>query len=190
MPVTMERLKQAKDAALIRLFQLGNSKAFDILVNRYQPKLRAYLHILLHDAVLEKDILQLLLMELLKQFREHRYRENGNFLTWVQTLAYRAAVSAKRKKKIIIVAADEASLPGAPDEKPGMDDVTAAVIERVRKSMAAMNKNFREVLKMRIDEEMSFREISEKTHTDINTVTSRYSKAIKKLRKAAGKRNK
>src|ERR1043166_332971 len=74
--------------------QQGNQKAFELLYDRYCPKLVHFCARLLGETQHAEDIVQELFIKIIKH--PAAFDSNRNFSTWIYTLAKNACFNAKR----------------------------------------------------------------------------------------------
>jgi RNA polymerase sigma factor (sigma-70 family) len=185
METSLKKLQQASDAVLIRLFQRGSNRAFYVLVRRHQANLKKYAHTLLRNSTLEKDAIQNVWIEIITRLQKRKYKETGHFKEWGQSLLYwRIANIQKEEAHYIHEMPPEkaCNVSGAADKI-----LYEERLKQMRKSYARLNKHLRTVVQLRVYKNMSFPEIAHVMHASTGTVTSWYSRAVKKLRKLTRK---
>ncbi|MEP7169132.1 MAG: sigma-70 family RNA polymerase sigma factor [Bacteroidota bacterium] len=181
METPLKKLEKASDAALVRLFQRGSNRAFDVLVKRYQLSLKKYARKRLHNPVLEKDAIQNVWYDVLTMLQRRTYKETGHFKEWVQTLLYwRTADILKTEAHYVhdVAATGKISKTDAPDKL-----LFENRLKKVKESCSKLSKHLRQVVHLRVEKGMAFPLIAKVMHTSTGNVTSWYSRAIKKLRK-------
>jgi RNA polymerase sigma-70 factor, ECF subfamily len=178
----LENLVKQSDAALVHLAEEGNNDAFEALVMRHRKPIQKFLHALLHNNTLEKDVMQELWLNIFEQLHGHRYKEKGQFRQWLRTLAYRLAVSVKRTqtRRVSVEIAETIPVDSIDDEA---DNIAGERIRALHKSLTKLNERMRTIVKMRIEEELSFSEIANRLHTRTGSVTKIFSRAVKMLKK-------
>lgn len=167
------------DPEMIRRWQEGDPSAFDDLVRRYQQPVAGLLGRLLGSTDLVQDICQEVFLKVLAA--RSRYRDNGNFGTWLYQITLNAARDAGRRRR---------RQPAALDGPEPMDH-SAAVDARCQQeectrivagAVAELPANLREVLVLHHYEGLNFEQIARLTDTPASTLKSRFAAALSRLR--------
>ena len=183
------------DSTLITQFISGNSQSFSILVDRYQKRVYGFIFSKVKDADLADDVFQDTFVKVIKNLRLGKYKDHGRFLSWVMRIAHNIIMDHFRKIN---------RLPKY-DSKHKDLDLLAQLIEKsnsieeliIETQIHAdlsilideLPRTQREVLRMRLFQEMSFKDIGEQTGVSINTALGRMRYAILNLRKLIEERN-
>lgn len=178
----------ATDAALIALFVKGEDAAFEALLLRHKDRVYTSIFFLVKEQALAEDLFQDCFLKVLRTMREGRYNEQGKFLPWVLRMAHNICIDHFRKLKThnTVLCGEESilevwspqSLPQARLETEQTNTTLYSLINR-------LSAEQREVLIMRIYEELSFKEIAELVGVSINTALGRMRYALKNLRRMA-----
>ena len=183
------------DSTLISQFISGNNQSFSILVDRYQKRVYGFIFSKVKDADLADDVFQDTFVKVIKNLRLGKYKDHGRFLSWVMRIAHNIIMDHFRKIN---------RLPKY-DSKHKDLDLLAQLIEKsnsieeliIETQIHAdlsilideLPRTQREVLRMRLFQEMSFKDIGEQTGVSINTALGRMRYAILNLRKLIEERN-
>ena len=183
------------DSTLITQFISGNSQSFSILVDRYQKRVYGFIFSKVKDADLADDVFQDTFVKVIKNLRLGKYKDHGRFLSWVMRIAHNIIIDHFRKMN---------RLPKY-DSKHDDLDILDRLIEKsnsiedliIETQIHAdlsilideLPKTQREVLRMRLFQEMSFKDIGEQTGVSINTALGRMRYALLNLRKLIEERN-
>lgn len=183
------------DATLIAEFISGNSNSFSILLDRYQKRVYGFIYSKIHDPDLADDIFQDTFIKVVKNLRLGKYNDEGRFLSWVIRIAHNLIMDHYRKIK---------RLPKH-ESKIENFDVLDRLVEQnssIEESMIEtqihadlsllieeLPDSQKEVLRMRLFQDMSFKEIGEQTGVSINTALGRMRYAVINLRKMIEERN-
>jgi RNA polymerase sigma-70 factor (ECF subfamily) len=172
------------DTQLIRACLAGDSASFGLLVCRYQDRLY---HTIVHVVGSREDARDLVQDAFVQAFlRLESFQGASAFYTWLYRIALNTSLSWKRKQrpKLSIdqareVAGDEPVDRGAP---PGhsLDQEERAC--QVRRGLANLNDEHRQVLVLREMEGASYETIAEILEVPIGTVRSRLHRARLELR--------
>ncbi|MGB0260473.1 MAG: sigma-70 family RNA polymerase sigma factor [Flavobacteriaceae bacterium] len=183
------------DSVLISDYLNGNNAAFECLLTRYKNRVYGFVYAKVNNASLADDIFQDTFIKVVKTLQAGNYKEEGRFLSWVLRIAHNLVVDHYRKsnrmpkyesnrEKFDIVA--NLSEPG--------ENVEFQLIEdQIHKDLVTLvdelPDNQKEVLQMRLYQDMSFKDIADNTGVSINTALGRMRYAVINLRKMIDERN-
>ena len=154
------------DEKLVLLIQKGEISAFEILVVRYQQKLLHYVLRIINDRHTAEDIVQESFIKVYKNIgRIDTKRKFSPFLYTVvknETMTYfrnrRQTVSLDGKMDII-------------DFDDSIERISRKEEQnKLKKALEALEKKYKEVIKMFYFYDLSYREISKKLKIPVNTV--------------------
>ena len=165
------------DTALIAEFISGKSNSFSILLDRYQKRVYGFIYSKVHDPELADDIFQDTFIKVVKNLRLRKYKDEGRFLSWVIRIAHNLIMDHYRKYK---------RLPKYESKIENFDVLNHADLSLL---IEELPDNQREVLRMRLFQGMSFKEIGDHTGVSINTALGRMRYAVINLRKMIEERN-
>jgi RNA polymerase sigma-70 factor, ECF subfamily len=185
------------DAELIEQFLDGHAVAFDSLVRRYQEPLYGFLRRLAGNDDLANDLFQDSFIKVMRALPE--YKEAGKFRSWLFGVARNLAMDRLRRRTLErgifrYSGADDEDMNRleygtiAPEEHPD------AIVEREERAkllhdaMEDLPESQREVLSLRYEADLTFRQIAEITGVSINTVVGRARYGIAALKKKLGTR--
>ena len=181
-------LSLASDAELVALFQNGDQQAFALLLNRHKSKVFTSILIIVRDRYLAEDLFQDTFIKAIRLLQEGKYNEDGKFLPWIARVARNIAIDHIRKnKRQPIVVMDSGSSFFSSFNFADTDAESVQIEQdesaRVRKLIAQLPEEQREVVVMRHYLNFSFKEIAEMTGVSINTSLGRMRYGLLKLRK-------
>ncbi len=192
----MQNLRNETDDMLVQLYEEGNDSAFDILLERYQKNVYGYILALVCDEDRSNDIFQETFFKAIKYIRSHRYTADDKFLRWILRIARNLVVDSYRHGGLCVVdVKDEKARNRLMSDKRYADmsvednlhnEQTYAELEAMIEQLPEPQ---REVVKMRIYQNIPFKEIAVLTNTSINTALGRMRYATINLRKMAAKRD-
>lgn len=182
------------DKELIRNYLIGKESALEILINRHKDRVYSYIYYTVRDSCLAEDIFQDTFIKVINTLKKGKYNEEGKFLSWVNRIAHNLIIDHYRRNSRM----QEVS--GGEDfdifdiiSDTGLN-VEEKMINRqihhdIRQMIDYLPEDQREVLQMRIYNDMSFKEIAERTNVSINTALGRMRYALINLRKLAKSKN-
>ncbi|MFY7667073.1 RNA polymerase sigma factor [Flavobacterium sp.] len=179
---------QLPDALLIRNYVAGDESALEILINRHQSKLYGFIYSKVNDRDVSDDIFQDTFIKVIKTLKSDSYNEEGKFLPWVMRIAHNLIVDHfRRNKKMPMVRdTDEYSVFNTIKEADlNIENqiITEQIEGDLRKLILELPADQREVLMMRMYQDLSFKEIADNTGVSINTALGRMRYALMNLRK-------
>lgn len=181
-------LSKLSDGELVTLYLQGNSKSFEVLIQKHKNKIYAFILSKIRNKDLAEDIFQETFIKVINSLQKGKYNEEGKFLPWVMRIANNLVIDYFRKaKKMRTIAPtnDFNIFDILQDGDRNIEDnlVNDQVHKDLRKLIEYLPEDQKEVLKMRYYAELSFKEISESTGVSINTALGRMRYALINLRK-------
>jgi len=186
--------KSLSDAILVSQYINGDEPSLSILINRHQQRLYSFIYSKVYDRDVTEDVFQDTFIKVIKTLKLGKYNEEGKFLPWVMRIAHNLVIDYFRKNKrmpkfnnnkdfdIFSVLSDSAL--NAEDKL-----VRSQIHNDIRKLVEELPEDQRTVLKLRMYNDMSFKEISENTSVSINTALGRMRYALINLRKLIEENN-
>ena len=176
------------DRDLIRAYREGDERAFETLLNRYQSGVFSKIVFVVRDHEVANDLFQDTWIKVVKVLKSGKYVEEGKFGPWVMRIAHNTAIDhfRRNRKKRMVRPTDEFDIFDtiARDAPNAMDSmVQEEVLAELRQLIPALPEEQREVVKMRLEQQYSFREIAEETGVSINTALGRMRYALINLRR-------
>lgn len=180
------------DSLLVKNYVEGNENALSILIKRHESKIYGFIYSKIADRDISNDIFQDTFIKVIKTLKNNSYNEEGKFLPWVMRISHNLIVDHFRKTKKMpmyreteefsifsIMSDDSLTIEG----KMIVDQVEVDL----KKLIEELPDDQKEVLIMRMYQDMSFKEISELTGVSINTALGRMRYALMNLRKIIDK---
>lgn len=181
------------DEALARACQDGDLAAFDVLFERYQRPIRAYIYQVVHNfddaSCIAQDVF-LKVFEKVGSFDTQR-----RFSTWFYTVARNAAIDflhARRRKAMVSFTdldrsdGDNTILEVSPGKSPKVETplVQGESIEHLRAAMQRLPQIYREIIELVILQDLSYEEASQILGgVSLGTLRSRMFHALRHLRR-------
>jgi RNA polymerase sigma factor (sigma-70 family) len=182
------------DATLVSRYINGEEYALEILINRHKQKIYSFIYSKVYDRDVTEDIFQDTFIKVIRTLKRGAYNEEGKFLPWVMRISHNLVIDYFRKNSrmpkfdnsgefSIFSVLSDSSLNA---EKKIIKE---QVENDVKRLVEELPEDQKEVLLMRIYDDMSFKEISDKTGVSINTALGRMRYALINLRKIIDKHN-
>ncbi|AXT19934.1 sigma-70 family RNA polymerase sigma factor [Flavobacteriaceae bacterium AU392] len=188
------RQQPITDAVLVSNYIKGDEIALSKLIKKHKQKVYSFIYSKVFDRDITEDIFQDTFIKVIRTLKLGKYNEEGKFLPWVMRIAHNLVIDHFRKNNrmpkfdnstdfdIFSVISDSA----LNAEKAIIKDQVANDVKRLIEELPEDQK---EVLVLRMYNDMSFKEISEKTGVSINTALGRMRYALINLRKVIDKHN-
>ncbi|HLP65476.1 RNA polymerase sigma factor [Flavobacterium sp.] len=185
---------QIPDALLVKNYMAGDESALAVLINRHQSKIYGFIYSKIADRDLADDVFQDTFIKVINTLKSQSYNEEGKFLPWVMRIAHNLIVDQfrKNKKMPMLRETEEFSIFSIlSDNEPNIEAkiITGLIENDLQKIIHELPDDQKEVLVMRIYQDMSFKEISDVTGVSINTALGRMRYALMNLRKVIEKNN-
>lgn len=183
---------QIPDALLVKNYVAGDENALASLIKRHQSKIYGFIYSKVGDRDVSEDIFQDTFIKVIKTLKSNSYNEEGKFLPWVMRIAHNLIVDYFRKNKRMPMfrETEEFSIFSImTDSNPNIEAqmITSQVENDLQKLIDELPNDQKEVLVMRMYQDLSFKEISELTGVSINTALGRMRYALLNLRKVIEK---
>lgn len=182
------------DAVLVSNYIKGNENALETLIIRHKHKIYSFIYSKVYDKDVAEDIFQDTFIKVINTLKQGNYNEEGKFIPWVMRISHNLVIDHFRKNNrmpkfdnsgefSIFSVLSDSSLNA---EK---QIIKSQVEDDVRKLIEELPEDQKEVILMRMYNDMSFKEISDKTGVSINTALGRMRYALINMRKTIEKHN-
>lgn len=191
----MEFLKSLTDEELVQLYAEGNNEAFDVLLLRHKKRVYTYIYTTVKDVDIANDLFQETFIKAITTIKRGRYTEKGKFSSWILRISHNLTIDYFRKEK------NENTIS---NEEYGLDLLNNIKLydtdmqehsdkEETLTNLVGLIELLpdcqKEVLKMRIFEDISFKDIADKTQVSINTALGRMRYAVMNMKRLAKEHN-
>ena len=188
------KLFQQSDEQLVTSYIGGSELALEELVSRYQQKVFSYILMVVRNRELAEDLFQDVFIKVINTLRSGNYREEGKFSQWIMRIARNLIIDHfRRNQKMSFVENnyDNDIFDGISEPSMSIEQtiITKQIHETLLNLVTLLPVEQREVLNMRLYQDMSFKEIAAQTNVSINTALGRMRYAILNLRKLATEKN-
>ena len=184
-------IQNLPDEKLVKHYLTGNTHALEKLINKHRDRIYLYIISKVKIQSLAEDIFQDTFLKVIKSLKKGKYNEQGKFLPWVMRIAHNLVIDHFRKSKRISIIqnlkkdSDFDVLNLISDESKNFEK-NILKKEQFKELNYIINKlpeDQKEVLIMRYYEDLSFKEIADKSNVSINTSLGRMRYALINLRK-------
>lgn len=173
------------DEELVEACQAGEASAFDVLVGRWEDRIRGAAYRFLGSEDEARDVAQ---EAFLKAYRGLAgFKREARFSSWLYQIATNLCRDRLRRRKarpqVSLEALEEAG-PVIVETRPGAHERLLArdQAERVRRAIDALPEEQREVLILKEYQELTFLEIAQALELPVSTVKTRLYRGLVQLR--------
>jgi RNA polymerase sigma-70 factor, ECF subfamily len=186
------------DKQLVVAYINGNEQAFELLLHRHKNNVFHYVLSKVKDRDLADDIFQDTFIKVIKTLKAGNYNEEGKFLPWVLRIAHNLVVDHFRRVSKVRMISESTSYNEefnifsvlAQGERNVEQQITYDELENQMVELVQhLPESQREILEMRIFQDMSFKEIADLKGISINTALGRMRYALINIRKLIEKHN-
>ena len=182
------------DNELIARYMEGDESALKTLIQRHEKKVFSYIMLSVKNRELAEDIFQDIFIKVINTLRSGNYKEEGKFIQWVMRIANNLKIDYFRKQQRMPVFEgngdfDIFDLINGSDPSAEQKLITEQIYAEITSLVKLLPEEQREVLEMRIYQDISFKDIAEITNVSINTALGRMRYALINLRKIIKEKN-
>ena len=186
--------KSLSDAQLVSKYISGDENSLSVLINRHQARLYGFIFSKIQDRDATEDVFQDTFIKVINTLKHGKYNEQGKFLPWVMRISHNLVIDYFRKNKRMPKFKNKGDFDifsVLSDESPNAENkiVESQIADHVRILLEELPEDQKVVIKMRIYQDMSFKEISENTNVSINTALGRMRYGLINLRKMIDNHN-
>jgi RNA polymerase sigma-70 factor (ECF subfamily) len=183
-----------QDAELVSNYINGDENSLSLLIQRHKQKIYSFIYSKVYDRDVTEDVFQDTFIKVIRTLKLGKYNEEGKFLPWVMRIAHNLVIDHFRKNSrmpkfdntgefSIFSVLSDSSLNA---EKTIIKNQVESDVRRIIEELPEDQK---QVLMMRMYQDMSFKEISERTGVSINTALGRMRYALINMRKVIDQNN-
>ena len=182
------------DSDLIRLYLDGDESALKALILRHEQKIFTYILSSVKSRELAEDLFQDTFIKVINTLRAGAYKDEGKFAQWVMRIANNLKIDYFRKAQRLPAYESNGDFDifdTLSIEDPSVEQkmIQEQVYSDIQDLLHYLPEEQREVLEMRIYQDISFKEIAELTKVSINTALGRMRYALINLRKMNEEKN-
>jgi len=179
---------ETEEARIAGALRRRDPDVLDALIAQYQHRLLRYLMHLTANRATAEDLFQETWMRVLE--KGHLYDGRSRFVTWLLAIAHNVAIDHLRRRSPASLDEMQENEDGAPfevpDVRPSPFEQAAAKQEsaQLEAALQQLPAIFREVLTLRIHEQLKLEEIAKLIHIPVATVKTRLYRGVMALRPA------
>lgn len=191
----MKNTALLSDEQLVKSYQLGSNEAFEVLLNRYKGRVYSYIYLIVRNRDLCEDIFQETFVKVITTIKQGKYVDSGKFLPWINRIAHNLIIDNFRKDQNENTCTNDDfgydlfNNAALSDDSVEETMVREQILTDVARLIDFLPENQQEVIRLRYYEDLSFKEIADKTGVSINTALGRMRYAILNMRRIAEEKN-
>ena len=180
------------DATLVCSYIEGDEFSLEILIKRHKQRVYSFIYSKVYDRDIAEDVFQDTFIKVIRTLKRGKYNEEGKFLPWALRIANNLVIDYFRKnnaRKMISEASSTSDSFNVFTHMRSHEEnwleytMRSELEEQLVQSIDYLPVLQQEVVRMRIFEDLSFKEIAEQKNISINTALGRMRYAIQNLRK-------
>ncbi len=169
------------DDKLIEMVKNGDCEAFAPLIERYKMSIYRLVYQMVHNRDDTEDLVQEIFIKAYQGIKT--FKSGYKFLPWLSKIAVNHTLNFIKKERKIDVQPLEWAQNYADNKGDPVQMVKEKMLkEKIAKAMAQLPEEYRVVLVLRIEEQLSYEEISQTLGIPAGTVMSRIARAREHLR--------
>jgi RNA polymerase sigma-70 factor (ECF subfamily) len=181
-----------EDSLLVSHYLAGDTKSFEILINRYKKILFKSILSKVKSTDLAEDIFQDTFFKIINTLHAGKYNEEGKFLPWASRIANNLIIDHFRRQKGKRMISESSSNDESysifsrisSEDENWIDCTMREELEgQLVDVIDYLPENQQELIRMRIFQGYSFKEIAEIQGISINTALGRMRYAVQNIRK-------
>ena len=189
-------MKTMDDQQLIAIYLTGDNKAFETLLLRHKNRIFRFILMKIKDRELADDVFQETFMKIINTLQLGKYNEEGKFLPWAMRIAHNLVIDHFRKTSKVRMISESSSFSDdysifnvlSTGEENTLETITRTELETQMVGLIDhLPETQREIIQMRIFQDLSFKDIAEMENISINTALGRMRYALMNLRKLIDK---
>lgn len=190
----MKNLNTLTDEVLVRYYLEGNNSAFDVILKRYESLVFSYIIRSVKNKDIAEDIFQDVFVKIVVQLKNGNYSETGKFSAWVMRITHNYLLDYHRSAAVKRIETDAKIDSNVMNNLSYSEKNTGEgmlifnqTVNDIKRLIELLPDNQKDVVIMRYFEDLSFKEIAQKTNCSINTALGRMRYALINLHRMAVK---
>ncbi len=174
---------EVSDITYVLKCQRGDREAFGVLYDRYAEKIYRFVYFKVLNKDITEDIVSAVFMKAYEKIASFN-AQKGNFSQWIYSIARNSVIDHYRTARKNIDIEDIFDL--GEDERTEVKIDARNLLKKVEKYLTKLNPRQREIVTLRVWEELSYREIAEIVGGSEDSVKVMFSRTIRELRSKLG----
>lgn len=180
------------DAVLVTQYASGNEWALAQLIERHKSRIYSFIFSKVKDRDLSDDIFQETFIKVINTIRKQNYNEEGKFLPWVMRISHNLVIDHFRKQSKVKFQRDQEEysvFSKMIDSELNIENsmIAGQIEDDLHTLILKLPQDQQEIIRLRLYDDLTFKEIAELNQISINTALGRMRYAIVNLRKMINK---
>ena len=180
------------DAVLVTQYASGNEWALAQLIERHKSRIYSFIFSKVKDRDLSDDIFQETFIKVINTIRKQNYNEEGKFLPWVMRISHNLVIDHFRKQSKVKFQRDQEEysvFSKMIDSQLNIENsmIAEQIEDDLHTLILKLPQDQQEIIRLRLYDDLTFKEIAELNQISINTALGRMRYAIVNLRKMINK---
>lgn len=180
------------DAVLVTQYASGNEWALAQLIERHKSRIYSFIFSKVKDRDLSDDIFQETFIKVINTIKKQNYNEEGKFLPWVMRISHNLIIDHFRKQSKVKFQRDQEEysvFSKMIDSELNIESIMIAgqIEDDLHTLILKLPQDQQEIIRLRLYDDLTFKEIAELNQISINTALGRMRYAIVNLRKMIDK---
>ncbi|MEG1377815.1 MAG: sigma-70 family RNA polymerase sigma factor [Myroides sp.] len=180
------------DAVLVTQYASGNEWALAQLIERHKSRIYSFIFSKVKDRDLSDDIFQETFIKVINTIRKQNYNEEGKFLPWVMRISHNLIIDHFRKQSKVKFQRDQEEysvFSKMIDSEMNIETsmIAGQIEDDLHTLILKLPQDQQEIIRLRLYDDLTFKEIAELNQISINTALGRMRYAIVNLRKMIDK---
>ncbi len=171
------------DSVYVARCQSGDTEAFAVLYDRYLDKIYRFVFYKIFAKEVTEDIVGDIFHKALQKINSYD-ADKGVFSAWLYRIARNSVIDYYRQQKSDIPLEDVFDI-GFDERTPESLDAISA-LDKVQEYLGSLNAKQREIIVLRVWEELSYKEIAAIVGGSEDSVKMNFSRSIRELRDKCG----
>lgn len=180
------------DAVLVTQYASGNEWALAQLIERHKSRIYSFIFSKVKDRDLSDDIFQETFIKVISTIKKQNYNEEGKFLPWVMRISHNLVIDHFRKQSKVKFQRDQEEysvFSKMIDSELNIENsmIAGQIEDDLHTLILKLPQDQQEIIRLRLYDDLTFKEIAELNQISINTALGRMRYAIVNLRKMINK---
>lgn len=180
------------DAVLVTQYASGNEWALAQLIERHKSRIYSFIFSKVKDRDLSDDIFQETFIKVINTIKKQNYNEEGKFLPWVMRISHNLIIDHFRKLSKVKFQRDQEEysvFSKMVDSEMNIENsmIAGQIEDDLHTLILKLPTDQQEIIRLRLYDDLTFKEIAELNQISINTALGRMRYAIVNLRKMIDK---
>ena len=182
-------MSEKSDIQLINDYLKGDKKALEFLIKRYLAPIYGFVYRYLGNSQDAEDVTQEIFVKVWKNLK--KFNPEKKFSVWIFKIAKNTSLDWLKKKKPLLFSELENESgqnfleQTLKDPAPTPLEVAnkMSFVKSLQTAISQLSPSYQEAITLHAQKELTFQEIADSTKQSINTIKSRYRRALVALKK-------